>query len=104
MVAHYPEEQRVGGFLAVDSAVGLAILLRDEGGLQLFVFLLNSPIQKAKNRTGGEFGLIILEFGILYFSVLHSYIKGFDSADCGDSLKKLLYCSIWLSQLFIGEL
>lgn len=40
--------------------------------------LLAHPVQKAKNRAAAdEFDLAVFEFGILYFSVLHSYIKVF---------------------------
>lgn len=67
---------------AVDGAVGAAERLRDEGGLEVGVFSQDGPIQKAENRaTCVEFDLVIREFGIRYFSVLHSYINGFELRD-----------------------
>lgn len=66
------------GELAVDCALSLTHGAGENLTLEIVVFFLDGPIQKAKDRTTfGEFDLVILEFGILYFSVLHSYIKRF---------------------------
>lgn len=81
---------------AIEDAVNGALSAAHRSGVdlafELLCFFRDRPIQKAENRTAfAELDLVILEFGILYFSVLHAYIKGFLKTDELDSSNKLLY-------------